>query len=310
MEDASERFDEYMKSNPDWWADVLHSLLHLQHSSVPRGEVTYKPLNNWTQYFADRCNALPLGRFPAKHVQQKLLSEALTRPLTIFMALQSFGLLERMRVLGDAGQDVPLILHILGCEMESDYALPIFAELTHLLPWARLHILLCGPNCTVQPEPTICYRNLHITTRSCLYHDLVRNNTTSDMHKDATPMGVDAMGWMRKQPHCVVAFNMGYSSSWLNTVQFLVDNRTPTIITGIDKAEMDFTLKAIEEDLNRALNLCFAGANPFGSQVRMPNCMPKSVPGVGPVESEMIAEWIASNAFWAGFMGALDKTVV
>ena len=36
MEDASERFDEYMKSNPDWWADVLHSLLHLQHSSVPR----------------------------------------------------------------------------------------------------------------------------------------------------------------------------------------------------------------------------------------------------------------------------------
>eukprot|EP00667_Euglena_gracilis_P023376 EG_transcript_26379 len=235
---------------PDWWADVLQLLLLLVQGDAVPPQDRAAASRGWPSYFAARCLPLPLApTFPSLAVQRVFLSEGLSRSLTTYCALQRLG------VLSACPSDAPLRLHVLGCDVEAEYALPFFAELAGWLAEYCVDLLLCGPQCPSSEAFT--FRNLTITMRTGLYHDLVTPSTLA-------------------LPVCAIAFNMGYGVDWEPTVRFLVQHRIPTVVTGLDAAEVEFAQRAIEQDVG-VLAVRFSGRNPFGSLRTLPAPVPPPV---------------------------------
>eukprot|EP00667_Euglena_gracilis_P026241 EG_transcript_31410 len=120
--------------------------------------------------------------------------------------------------------------------------------------------------------------------RTGLYHDLVISSTLA-------------------LPVCAIAFNMGYGVDWEPTVQFLVQHRIPTVVTGLDAAEVEFAQRAIEQDVG-LVAVRFSGRNPFGSLRTLPATAPPPVDDHSGTAGDRGPAVIANNAYWLGFVGA------
>ncbi|KAK1863661.1 hypothetical protein I4F81_006215 [Pyropia yezoensis] len=180
--------------------------------STPLDVPPPSPLASWADYLdargMPRSSLAPLLLHPARTVYAAL-AEALAA-----------GATEATATAGSAGggglsEPAAAVVHLLGAEAELD-ALPLFAEVSHLLPMTDLSLVVIGPAVPASRDGKVVRLTPKETVRLVrgLYHTYAAT-----------------AGWTR--PTVVVALNAGLCAypTWAPTVQLMADRRLVLIAT-------------------------------------------------------------------------------
>jgi hypothetical protein len=208
----------------------------------------------------------------------RVLSEFLSRSLTIFQALKAFNLCSPKTCKSQ------YTIHIVGAyRFEASYPHSIFAELPYLLPKSSFHIDIIGPDCV--PDTVFCSNQhrgssypqqihhserLTVTWHPCNYHECK----------------------FQTRPDLVVAFHAGlheYPADWLPTLETLISSKIPTVITAFHRTDMLLNCEALQSvKLKRLPKLIFGpSVNDFHSLCPLPP--------------------VVSNSYWLGFKGSSGR---
>ncbi|ELU03975.1 hypothetical protein CAPTEDRAFT_186827 [Capitella teleta] len=140
-----------------------------------------------------------------------------------------------------------LTVHLLGVEKEADL-LPLFNELTVLLPNLELNLHFFGPGLSKKVHGRVHkHRSIKIILRRKLYH------------KSTLAASI---------PDLVIGFNAGLAAyqSWQPTIECLKNTETPVFFTDYCRLSVDLSRKCLQS--SRLGNLSDVTINPFYSPIR------------------------------------------
>lgn len=183
----------------------------------------------------------------------RVMSEFLSRPLTIAWGIRLFGLNPYKN---------PLTIHLVGAGQSETLGarLTDYDELSNMFPGHQgIEVVMVGPEIVDGPivrPPLRAFGPKHKVFMSAykgLYHEFWENVVEKEE---------------AAKPDLVVGFNPGFDVSqgldegWLPTLLLLRDYEIPSLFTALTETEMTYSLQILQE---LEMDLKGSGANPFSS---------------------------------------------
>ncbi|KAI5106687.1 putative protein MSS51-like, mitochondrial, partial [Silurus meridionalis] len=233
---------------------------------------------NMTELWTNACRPHPVEAELRESVW-RVCSEFLSRPLTIGLGIQMFGLNPYSR---------PLTIHIVGAGNAETLGARTtdLDELSHMFPEHQgLEVVMVGPEVVkgkIMRPPLRAFGprgRVYISAHKGLYHEF---------WEELVEKGEAA------RPDLVVGFHPGFDSKqgmtdgWLPTLLLLRDYNIPTLFTMSSDGELKYSLQILVE---LEMDIKGTGPNPFSSQ------KPEQV------QSSPNKELSYCNAFYLNFQG-------
>ncbi|KAJ7501101.1 hypothetical protein B0H11DRAFT_2275425 [Mycena galericulata] len=268
---------------------LLYGQAHMTYRWVaPRTETSWKALEGvtWNDRFRSQLEAeFPLARGSASAVWMRLMSDALSMPMTALYVLEQFN------VDRDWSTKSVLTIHVVGAQGKEFRNACCFENILHQLPEVKtLHVVFCGTRLKI-PLSQIG-RGPHIPMTCCLDCQRRGREIYIEGHDIEYYLLPTALGSTYTIPDLAIVYDPPELTAeerglWKLTIEFLVSRNIPSVFTVFTHAESTGVNRLM---LNAGVRLVPALGpcrNPWGSLLLKK-------------DSELLHSFYSDNMYFAG----------